>query len=91
MKTKQRVSVNIHRNLDEALKKLAKEEGLSKSELVETAIKKAPGISLEKRIRRDYTLDAGLVEKIREQTGPDCFADFVNSALIKLLSSKKMI
>lgn len=91
MKTKQRVSVNIHRNFDELLKQLAKDEGVSKSELVETALKKSAKIPIEKRLRRDYTLDAGLVEKIREQTGSDNFADFLNYAVIKFLTGKKRL
>lgn len=91
MKTKRRVSVNIHRNLDEALKKLAKEKGVSKSKLVETALKKSPTFPLERRIRRDYTLDAELTEKTRQQTGPENFADFLNFAVMQLLTGKKRL
>lgn len=91
MKTKQRVSVNIHRNLDESLKKMAKEEESSKSELVEAALKKSPAFPLDKRMRRDYTVDSGLVDKIREQTGPETFADFLNFVVMKFLIGEKRL
>lgn len=91
MKTKQRVPLRIHKNLADKLAELAEKEGVSKSDLLEQALSKEKLAELEPRVRRDYSLDIGKVERIKKKTGSDCFADHVNYAIRKLLISKKML